>query len=340
MPEVGFILLTHTRANQILRLVNRLNRSFDYPPIVCHHDFSKAVLDLRLFSRNVLFVQPHLVTRWADFSVVDATVRAFQMMYERPDAPRWSVVLSGSDYPIKPAERVISDLNTGEHDAHIFSILIAQQTRHESPWSNQCFKRYCTTPLVLPSIDRRLRRRQRVLRLRIPWYSARRLPYNDALRCYAGRQWFTVNPKAAEVIIRFHRERPDVAAHYRRVMFSEESYFQTILSNAPGVRINRNDWRYVDFPPRAAHPRTLTVADLSKLLTSPAHFARKFDERVDAQVLDELDRALDYSSHDRLLEQRPLPPSVNAERMLPSSSAFPSSPRLFGAEDLHRPDNR
>jgi hypothetical protein len=34
----------------------------------------------------------------------------------------------------------------------------------------------------------------------------------------------------------------------------------------------------------------LTMADLPKLVTSRAHFARKFDEAVDATILDELDK--------------------------------------------------
>jgi hypothetical protein len=54
-----------------------------------------------------------------------------------------------------------------------------------------------------------------------------------------------------------------------------------------------DDLRYIDYA--RAHrgsPRTLTVADLPLLASGRYHFARKFDLRVDREVLDRIDREL------------------------------------------------
>lgn len=88
MPgKIGFILLTHSEPAQILRLVDRLNAMFHWPPIVCHHNFSLCSLSIETFSANVSFVRPHIQTKWADFSVIEATVRAIRQMYEVTEGP-------------------------------------------------------------------------------------------------------------------------------------------------------------------------------------------------------------------------------------------------------------
>lgn len=85
---VGFILLTHNKPHQVIRLVTVLNRMFDHPPIVCHHDFSKSELHLDPLTKNVSLVQPHLQTGWGKFSLVGAMLCALQLMYKKTDFAR------------------------------------------------------------------------------------------------------------------------------------------------------------------------------------------------------------------------------------------------------------
>ncbi|HEY0170079.1 MAG TPA: hypothetical protein VGB98_03430, partial [Pyrinomonadaceae bacterium] len=66
-------------------------------------------------------------------------------------------------------------------------------------------------------------------------------------------------------------------------------YFQTILANAQGLKLNNNNWRYTDWSPGGPHPKTLLVEDMPALVASTAHFARKFDADTDVRILDELD---------------------------------------------------
>jgi hypothetical protein len=118
-PKIGFILLTHNNPDQVIRLIATLNRMFDDPPIVCHHDFSKSDLPVDMLTKNVSLVQPHLQTGWAKFSVVEATLRAFELMYGNVNSPDWSVLLSGADYPIKSSKQILHDLASSSHDVHI-----------------------------------------------------------------------------------------------------------------------------------------------------------------------------------------------------------------------------
>ncbi|MBD1821101.1 hypothetical protein H6F51_01000 [Cyanobacteria bacterium FACHB-DQ100] len=289
-PVVGFILLTHAHPNQIRRLVDRLNRLFDQPPIVCHHDFLQCPLSIKSFSSNVSFVDPPMRTRWAEFSAVEATVRAMVQMQHRVDRPQWTILLSGSDYPIKSADQILADLNATEADAHMSAELI-QPSNLKSVWHREMHNRYYTRWIPMPkSIADALKLNWQRLRLKPEILMRPFVPYNSKLQCYAGSQWFAANQRAIDYIVNFHYTRPQLANHLRWVMFSEETYFQTIVANALDLKINTNDWRYKDWSMGGPHPKTLDQSDLPKLQASSAHFARKFTP--DAPVLDDLDRII------------------------------------------------
>jgi Core-2/I-Branching enzyme len=293
MVTIGFVLLTYTKPAQIQRLVNRLNVMFDDPPIVCHHDFAKCTLPIKEFPTNVSFVQPQSPSGWGIFATVEAALRAIKQMYDAPASPDWFVLLSGSDYPIKPAATIRGQLENSPYDAYILRTLIQFNNWKDDWWQRLCYERYCTKTWYYPSLTRRLRPTRRVLVLKHPLLTRPFLPFSDHFRCYAGQFWFTANRRAAEYILRFYATRPRLAAHYRtsHVQIPEESYFNCVLGNAPGLKLENNDYRYIDWSRGGSHPKTLGIEDLPKLLSSTDHFARKFDIHHDARILDELDAA-------------------------------------------------
>jgi hypothetical protein len=83
----------------------------------------------------------------------------------------------------------------------------------------------------------------------------------------------------------------------RKTPIPDEMYFQTLLMNSKGMRINERNYRYTDWSVTTTHPKTLGMDDLPALLASPCHFARKFSiERSD--VMDAIDREIDHRRSD------------------------------------------
>jgi hypothetical protein len=328
MPHtLGFILLTHARPRQMRRLIGTLDAMFEGPRIVCHHDFSKCSLDVSAFPPNVSFVRPHLKTGWADFSVVEATVRALEAMYGAGAPPEWFVVLSGSDYPIKPAASIVRDLAASAYDAYIDHEPI-RAGAFEREWQERCYRRYCSVRLArLPFPTRTLGLRMRDLRVSYPGLTDRLLPFSEGLRCYAGSQWFCARRRAAEYIVDFHHSNPRMRRHYRRLQFSEESYFQTILANAPGLKLCNDNLRFLDWSAREPHPKTLGMTDLAPMLRSPAHFARKFDLDHDPDVLDALDEVIGVRCALPRSDNSPFSPRVGDEG---ASKRFSSREKGWG----------
>ena len=295
-PTVGFILLTHDKPHQIIRLIGTLNRMFGYPPIACHHDFSKSNLPMDALTRNVSLVHPHLQTNWSKFSVIDATLRALQLMYETQTSPDWFILLSGADYPIKPARQILYDLSSSSYDVHIRHKQI-NYNAYEEDRQKLGYERYCVVRIPVPFLNRKLHLTKRPVSLKHPLLTAPFLPFSKTFPCFAGEHWFCAKRKAAEYLIEFHRTRPALACHYSKLdpytVTPEESYYHTIFCNAPHLKVSQNTWRYVDWSTEGSHPKTLLVDDLPKLHVSSDHFARKFDVDADVNILNELDATIE-----------------------------------------------
>ena len=87
-------------------------------------------------------------------------------------------------------------------------------------------------------------------------------------------------------------ENPDYVRFFEHVFVPDELFFQTIIMNsALRDTVVNDNLRYVDWT-REPAPAVSTRDDLTALLELGQLFARKFDETVDREVLDALDRHL------------------------------------------------
>ncbi|MEH1929100.1 MAG: beta-1,6-N-acetylglucosaminyltransferase [Nostoc sp.] len=293
--SIGFILLTHTKPLQIYRLINKLNMMFNYPLIVCHHDFSKCDLSVDTLSKNVLLVRPHLQTEWAGFALVEAPIQALRLMYEVPDPPDWFVLLSGADYPIKTARQILDDLTSSSDDAYIQHEQITYETyksdvKPNMLWLKNSYQRYCTKSFSFHYSKKYLAHLNLEICLEHPLLTKPFLPFSKKVACFSGSQWFCANSKAAKYIIDFHSQINPLTLYYNKLKYADESYFQTVLANASHLKLQNDRRRYIDWSDGGCHPKTLLMEDLPNLLASSAHFARKFDIDIDSNILNELDR--------------------------------------------------
>ena len=229
---------------------------------------------------NVAFVSPHVPTRWGTFSLVEAVVRGMKLLYSGSVRPRWCGVISGADYPIKPAAHVLADLAARDVEAHM-EVREIKPTGWDTEWEEDCAHRYHTVSLGLGR--RRIRSRNPLAR----WALS---PFSGTYRCYAGSNWFHVSDVAVEELLASREKDRRLARHLRHALIPEECYFQTVLGNS-GLRIRDRNLHYVHWPnEEVAHPSTLCLDDLDALRKSSAHFARKLDLDACPELYDELDR--------------------------------------------------
>lgn len=290
--KIGFVLLTHDRQARALRLVNTLDRMFDAPPIAWHHDSSKSELDWSKVPSFVRPVLPAVKTAWGDFGVVMATLIALEELFDDPaNSPDWFYLLSGACYPIQSADQIYREIENFNADGAIRFHPIHPKS-FTRDWDRNCFNRYRTKKVTIPWISRKLRRTKKTFTLTSPPFGWPIFPYRKNVQCYAGDTWFAGSRKMALEILRLAKAHRNLAEHYSSVRCTDESYFQTLLVNFSSLKLKNQTMHYIDWSRGGANPKTLTRDDLEPMLASGQHFARKFDERVDGLVQDELDRRI------------------------------------------------
>jgi len=304
---IGFILVTFDKPAQLLRLVRRLIKLYDNPPIVCHHDFGKCSLDGFDFPREVMFIRPHFDTKWGGDSVFRAFLAAMRAMYQRPDSPEWFTVLSGTDYPTRPAQAALDELAIGGFDAYLDHRLVeypftpdpsVEYDEHafaSAAWIPLAYDRWVAIRLWLPwySWARRKPVKIPVGIIRSKWLTGLFGPFSETLKCYGGSGWFTCNRKAAGRLVAENPQNRAILAHFTGKFAQDECVPHTILCNQPDLKISRNSMRYIDWSLSGQHPKILGMEDLPCILESGAHFARKFDMAQNPDVLDAIDAAVD-----------------------------------------------
>jgi hypothetical protein len=291
-PSIGFALLTHASASQVSRLVDRLRRLYGPAvPIAIHHDQGQCALRPGQVPGAKL-VEPSLATAWGTWSLVEATLAALRLLHSE-GGPDYTVLLSGADYPVAPASRVLADLAAGGADAYLCG-------RPVDPWrrdtdavpgplglgvnegaaeQEKCYRRYYPTVLRLGPVRHRIR---------LPHVAPLLSPFSRRVRAYAGDQWWTLGRAAVRVLLGAPQARPDLVRWFAARPIPDEAYVQTVICNAPDLRVCQRIFRYVDWTPPG--PQTLRAGDLPRILASGSHFARKF--QADDAVLDLLDRHL------------------------------------------------
>ncbi len=312
-PPVGFVIVTYNSPEQTLILCERLNVMFDDPPIVIHHDFSQGPLRTAVFPRNVRFVEKWRRTRWGSITVVDAQLSALRLLYAAED-PDWFVPLSSFDYPIQTSERILHDLESSEFDGFMDSRRIKDpgtpfvherlgELSFRHPRYHQfAFNRYVAIPMLSDRLAKRLGTPVERWVLRSPVLTERLTPFRGSFHCYGGDSWFTGNRRIAELLLTETPLWRELHDHYASRSVPEESFYHTLIGNTKGYKMSPRCLRYTDWRNCYAHPRTLGVEDLPRLLASNDHFARKFP--CDPALLKRVDAAVSQKIASEAVEER------------------------------------
>ena len=305
--SVGFVILSHQAGDQLLRLTQRLKTEYDNPAIVCHHDFGQATLDISRFSDRVRFVRPHVATSWGKLSVVKAVLSAIDLLYKEEEGPDWFFHLSAQDYPAMRGERVRAELAKTDCDAFMdlrspqpleqaAATLVGQDNpalAFNSSESHRALKRrfYLSRQWWLPIV--RFRPRLRIGRITFQSTKEGKTPYGPGLRCFCGDFWFAGNRRIGKFLTNPSDKHLRLQDYLRTRPFPDETYFQTVLANEPGLRICRDNRRFAIWE-GDSHPRTLEERDIGAILSSGAFFARKY--KGGTSVTDLIDDALAHRS--------------------------------------------
>ena len=302
-----YVLLVHRAPGQVARLVRRLNA----PGVrfIIHVDPTSDIQKLLIDSlplENVEFL-PRRRARWASFGLVaialDGLRRALNHDVDHV------VLLSGQDYPIKPAAQISRILESlGDRSLLYYRRFPNPDWPDERGGFGRIDHHYLWT-------SSRFARAVPRVRTGPP----------HGLTPYGGRQWWALSRCAAEWVLDEVDRRPAITRYFRTTLVPDELLFQTLLLNSAFAdRIVNQAVTFADWSDRGERkPAVLRATDVLPLHSKPHLFARKFDEERFPGVLDLIDRellgvneGLDEACHTVPLREQAIlvAPSVGAPR--------------------------
>ncbi len=287
--EKAYIILAHKNIEQLNRLLEQLNDDASY--FFIHIDLKLP--DNELSTLNWLPDRMQMVkrldTKWADFSLVEATLNAMEAVKATNKEFVSVNLLSGQDYPIKSNNYINNFFKNKDQ-----RILIEYyQLPNYDKWSprgglyrvDKFFFGMKSHELLgsktlnfLGNIFPGLKRNQ---------------PYN--LLPFAGSQWWTIDMYALNYILGFVKIHPAYSTFHKDTFAPDEIFFHTILLNSKDKRIRNsianNNKRFIRWKHSGmSHPELLQEEDLHDIMKSDSLFARKFDLEEHPGILDMIDK--------------------------------------------------
>ncbi|XP_057766562.1 beta-glucuronosyltransferase GlcAT14A-like [Salvia miltiorrhiza] len=210
-------------------------------------------------------------------TMVANTLHACAILLRRYKDWDWFINLSASDYPLLTQDDLIHTFSTLKRDVNFL---------HHT--SNLGWKKYLRAmPLY---IDPGLYEKDKSDIFRV--WPKRSLP--TAFKQFEGSAWMILSRDFVEYCVWGWDNLPrTLLMYYTNYVSSPEGYFQTVICNTRQFAhtVLNSDLHFIpwDNPPRQ-HPRTVSLADATRMIRSGAAFARKFSGK--SPVLDKIDKEL------------------------------------------------
>ena len=253
MKKIAILVLVHKSPKQLMRLMKYLDDDrFDF---YIHID-AKSDMDAFVFIENyirfsqVYWVKNRVETYLNDFSLVEATCNAMKEAYESGDY-LYYVLLTGQDYPIKSIDRIYKKLSESYPISFIDMYGVDEAYSLGLKWVKNIGYSYFSQSLrkkllnivgnkfyyspngrmikILPKIYDKV--------LTILRNSPRKWIKNTEYTYSAGSHFWILPDVSIQHIIHRYEHDKKINAIFQHIAAPEESYFQTVLSSAPDLKL-------------------------------------------------------------------------------------------------------
>ena len=292
----AYLITAHSKKAQLLNLL----RLLDDPEndLYLHIDkkaqgFTEAEM-IAAAPQSRMFFVPRLDARWGSETFIDAILSLIRLASEEEHA--FYHLLSGVDLPLRPQDEI-----RAYFDAHAGEEFVSFERETAKPYiiEGRIGRWHWQQPVnpLLKKFNRRLAPLSVTLQRIVGVNRIKNAP----VVFQKGGVWFSITHALARYAV---EQMPRYRAYYRHSSCADEIWLQTLVANSPFMeRRAYMGWddelaatmRYVDWSGGGASPRTLTSADYEMLLESGMLFARKFDDSVDADVIERISKHVKQS---------------------------------------------
>lgn len=296
--RIAFLLTLYGNIEQANMFIKQL-LEYEGSYIFIHVDKKAENIKKDILKDERVQIMPKsLLVEWGDFSQTESTYELMKYANKSGKFDYYSVH-SGSDLAIKSVRAFADFLENDNKYAYTICDRLPEKTwqyggglgRIALKWP-KCFRRKysCHHPM-------------RYLRsLYGKAYGAhiikgKKLPQN--ITFYGRSDWYTLRNDCVDYLINYVENHPDYVDLFRDSLIGSEIFFTTVVhmnNKQKGNIVSDNDLRYIDFnnvdKSTPGSPKLLRSEDYDSIMRSDKFFARKFDIRVDREVVDNIIRAV------------------------------------------------
>ena len=289
----AYLIMAHKDPKQLHRLVSRLNDGAS--EFFIHIDKKAEFSQFQILNEfgNVLHFTERFNSKWGSLGTIKPFLSGMKAVKNSPTQFDRIMLLSGQDYPIKSNKDIDNFFINSEHSVFLNHFPIPNYEKwpggDRGGWyrvdkyyfGTKWYEFFCSKSLNLLSTY-------------IP-FLRRKIP--DGLKPYAGQTWWNLDMYALNYVLDYDAKHPEYIAFHKHTFVADELYMQMIIANSKDEKllksIANSEKRFTIWPKaNSAHPKLLGKTDFEAILASDDLFARKFDEKVDAEILDLIDREI------------------------------------------------
>ncbi|MDD3267269.1 MAG: beta-1,6-N-acetylglucosaminyltransferase [Burkholderiales bacterium] len=272
---IAYLILTHRYPNQFKRLFNAIYHPDNFYLVHIDSKSSHELHDeikefLMKYNNAQILVSEN--TLWGGYSLVNAELRGIKHLLNQNKDWKFFINLSGQDFPLKSQEYIHNFL-LNHIDTDFLKVMNQKEFRADTMHRIENYVTEVDDEIISEPV-------------------VKRQFLNDVIP-YIGNQWMILSRKFCEFIT-YSPEVERFKQFYEHTLIADEGFFQTVIMNTTyKSTIVNNDKRAIDWIPMGTiklRPRDFTIKDEAFLIGTDNLFARKFDETLDMNILDVLDK--------------------------------------------------
>jgi hypothetical protein len=279
--RIAILMLAHKNLGQLDRLLNRLTKDFD---VYLHLD-KKWDVDVHHFEKygNVFLTERYTIN-WGSYQQVQADAALFKMAFKKDYD--YYLLISGQDLPIKSNMEIAAFLEKNKDYS-----FVDYEAFPKKQWEKD-FKGGKTRVVYYYGFDFKknfvgLLAKKGLALIR---YFQKKTGFErklQPLQYYGGWNWVNLNRAAMTHIVNYIDNHPEFLKSFKYTLCGDEVWIQTVLMNSDN-KVKNTELRYTDWRGCLENPKTLVMDHLDEMKESDALFARKFDDAIDAEVIDKV----------------------------------------------------
>jgi hypothetical protein len=280
--RIACIIMAHKEPQQIERYVKKFS---DFPFDFFIHLDKK--IDQRPFNYltsipRVQFIKQRTEVRWASSSFIKAEIQSFKEILASGIKYDYISVMSGQDYPIKPVSDIfhLLEVNNGKNFICF---------EEDGEWWKHAISRISKYHFT----DFGFKGRYRIQFFINALLPARKFPLPYKLYGGPRAMCMTLTTDCVSYLVEAIESDKKLRRFIHFTWGPDEFVFPTLIMNSRFKESVVNDnFYYIDWSAGGANPKILGADDYGELVATRQFFARKFDIRKDAGILDLLDQQL------------------------------------------------